>query len=192
MLTEQDIANVTRAPLGNVEGSWPLIVAALQEQGIYTKNVAVCAAATTAVETGITVKKDGHPVVMTFLPVKEGGGDAYLNHLYDQRTDMGFTPALDGDGALWCGRGFVQLTGPDNYGLAEDDLGIPLRSDPSLALKPENAARLLAWYLKRWRVAEAAEAGQWERARRRVNGGTNGLAPFLSMVQRLLPLWRPE
>ena len=43
----------------------------------------------------------------------------------------------------WHGRGFVQLTWEKNYQRAARELGIPFDQNPSLALDPLNAARVL-------------------------------------------------
>ena len=49
----------------------------------------------------------------------------------------------DADGKSWFGRGYVQLTHKDNYQKASDRMGIDLVSDPSAALSPMIAARIL-------------------------------------------------
>lgn len=52
--------------------------------------------------------------VKSFQPVEEMGGNAYLNRMYDTRTDLGNTRAKDGDGARNAGDGYVQNTGGTN------------------------------------------------------------------------------
>lgn len=49
----------------------------------------------------------------------------------------------DADGKSWFGRGYVQLTHKENYQKASDRMGIDLVSDPSAALSPMIAARVL-------------------------------------------------
>lgn len=51
-----------------------------------------------------------------------------------------------GDGEKYHGRGFVQLTGRDNYRMAGQALGIDLLKHPELAEKPEIAAKIAVWY----------------------------------------------
>ena len=51
-----------------------------------------------------------------------------------------------GDGERYHGRGYIQLTGRDNYRMAEEALGIPLLKQPQLAAKPEVAAKIALWY----------------------------------------------
>jgi putative chitinase len=43
----------------------------------------------------------------------------------------------------WHGRGFVQLTWEKNYRRAAHELGVPLDQNPSLALDPTNAAKVI-------------------------------------------------
>lgn len=51
-----------------------------------------------------------------------------------------------GDGAKYHGRGFIQLTGRDNYRMASEALGIDLINNPALASKPDIAAKIAVWY----------------------------------------------
>lgn len=81
-------------------------------------------------------------------PVKEYGGDAYTEKLYgpggsnpDRARQMG--NVNPGDGARYCGRGYVQLTWRNNYKKAGMALGIPLETDPDLALQPRVAAAII-------------------------------------------------
>jgi predicted chitinase len=50
-----------------------------------------------------------------------------------------------GDGAKYCGRGYVQLTGRRNYSEAGEHTGADLVEHPELALKPEIAAKIMLW-----------------------------------------------
>jgi hypothetical protein len=51
-----------------------------------------------------------------------------------------------GDGERYKGRGFVQITGRDNYKRAGEALGLPLEEKPELASKPEVAAKIAVWF----------------------------------------------
>lgn len=73
---------------------------------------------------------------------------------YAKRYDVKYSPKTArilgnkhaGDGARYHGRGFVQLTGRDNYRMASDALGLDLIKNPELASKPEIAAKIAVWY----------------------------------------------
>ena len=51
-----------------------------------------------------------------------------------------------GDGEKYHGRGFIQLTGRDNYRMAQQALGLPLLNNPEMASNPEVAAKIAIWY----------------------------------------------
>jgi putative chitinase len=51
-----------------------------------------------------------------------------------------------GDGAKYKGRGFIQLTGRDNYRMAGEALSLPLLQQPDLASTPEVASKIAVWY----------------------------------------------
>lgn len=89
----------------------------------------------------------------TMQPVKEYGGTAYYTRMYDIR---GARPAkarelgnlAPGDGAKYCGRGYVQLTGKTNYAKATAKLralgfDVDLVANPDLAMRPDLAAVIM-------------------------------------------------
>ncbi|OQP76171.1 hypothetical protein IM53_016590 [Xanthomonas phaseoli pv. dieffenbachiae] len=51
-----------------------------------------------------------------------------------------------GDGYLYRGRGYIQLTGKDQYREAGEALKLDLVAHPELAAQPENASRIATWY----------------------------------------------
>ncbi len=53
-----------------------------------------------------------------------------------------------GDGARYKGRGYIQLTGRDNYTRAGKALGLDLVNKPQLVEKPEIAAKVAVWFWK--------------------------------------------
>ena len=73
---------------------------------------------------------------------------------YAKKYDMKYSPRTAkilgnkhaGDGARYHGRGFVQLTGRDNYRMASDAIGIDLLNHPDLASRPDVAAKVALWY----------------------------------------------
>lgn len=120
----------------------------------------------------------------TMQPIKEMGGEAYFRRRYDiqgERPDKArelgnLTP---GDGARYCGRGYVQMTGRANYERAGRELGLPLVDQPDLALQPDVAAKIMrrgmseGWFtgksLGAYLPAEA-DIHQFSNARRVING----------------------
>jgi putative chitinase len=51
-----------------------------------------------------------------------------------------------GDGAKYKGRGYIQLTGRENYRRAAKALNLPLETRPELVERPDIAAKVAIWY----------------------------------------------
>lgn len=77
-------------------------------------------------------------------PIYERGARDYFNK-YEPGTRIGdmLGNVNAGDGYLYRGRGYVQLTGRANYAKASAKLGLDLVHLPDLALVPANAAQIL-------------------------------------------------
>ncbi len=77
-------------------------------------------------------------------PIDEHGTTAYFNSRYGPQTKVGKTlgNTKPGDGALFHGRGYVQLTGRRNYAKAKNLTGVDLLSEPDRAKEPELAYRI--------------------------------------------------
>lgn len=94
-----------------------------------------------------------------------------------------------GDGWTYRGRGYIQLTGKDNYREAGEALGLDLVGHPELASDPQNASRIAVWYWEN-RVPEAAR-DDVRAATLAVNGKLNGLEDrenrFEDWQRRLTP-----
>ena len=78
-----------------------------------------------------------------------------------------------GDGYLYRGRGFTQLTGEENYRAAGAALELDLPANPGLAANLANAAGIAVWYWQE-RVPQA-DRDDVSAATVAINGGTNGL-----------------
>lgn len=159
-LTDQQIAGAIHCPVANVSANWPLVRAALEKQNIASDNCQIAALATIAVETA-----------WTFKPIREMGGGAYLQ-------SKPYYP--------YFGRGFVQITWKENYEHYGRELGVDLAETPDLALNPDVAAAILAAFFAERHIPQAAEQRDWDHVRKLVNGGTNGLGPFLKCVNDLI------
>jgi hypothetical protein len=174
------VTNVSKmfpgAPLQNIRTYLPLILNAMMEFGLADAAMILVALATVRAETGM------------FAPIDEGqsayntapGGLPFAR--YDFRRDLGNNAT--GDGARYKGRGFIQLTGRNNYQnySAKLSLGDQLVRQPELANDPMIAARVLACFLKdkEATIRTALNQNDFAAARRAVNGGTNGLDTFIA------------
>jgi len=94
-----------------------------------------------------------------------------------------------GDGWKYHGRGYIQLTGKDNYAAAGKALDLDLVKHPELAADPQNASKIATWYWES-RVPEAAR-DDVKAATKAVNGKYNGLEDreqrFADWQKRLTP-----
>lgn len=168
------------APVNNVRTYLPLVLRALGEFGLADKPMVLMALATIRAETG------------SFAPISEyqskyntsPGGNPYA--LYDFRSDLGNNAA--GDGARYKGRGFIQLTGRNNYITYSQKLGLGdlLVQNPDAANDPVIASRVLAAFLKDHEslIRDALNRGDLASARKAVNGGTHGLDQFQLTFQK--------
>lgn len=80
-----------------------------------------------------------HETAATMQPITEYGGRSYFSR-YDGRKDLGNDHP--GDGYMFRGRGLVQVTGRANYAKWAHRTGLPLTTDPDLALRPDIAGRI--------------------------------------------------
>ena len=81
-----------------------------------------------------------------------------------------------GDAYRYRGRGYIQLTGKNQYADAGDALGLDLLGNPDLAARPEHASRIAMWY---WQTNVPDDARENVRAAgAAINGADppNGLA----------------
>lgn len=129
----------------------------------------------------------------TMRPIKEYGGAAYFNRRYGPQTKVGkmLGNTKPGDGARFCGRGFVQLTGRNNYTRAGKFVGVDLVSNPEKACNPDIAYRIATegmiegWFTGK-KLGDYFKDGklpQWESARRIING-TDKAAKIASIARQ--------
>jgi len=145
-----------RTPTDVMQEMYPLIMSALEEEGLDDEQMELYTFATMNAE------------VPGGLPIPEYYG-----------STARYAP--------YYGRGYIQLTWQETYRAAGEALGIDLEGNPDLALEPENAARILAWYLdsREDRIRTQLNAGNLTEARvvvngRRADGLPNGLEEFTS------------
>lgn len=93
-------------------------------------------------ETNVGGLVGGQHVALTYNPITELGSYAYIMSHYQGRRDLGNTQP--GDGWQFRGRGYVQITGRNNYTRFGRLLGVDLVNDPELALKPWVAWAILS------------------------------------------------
>lgn len=118
-----------------------------------------------------SVLRSGHDVAEAArLEALQGRPQELARLMYGGR--MGNDDA--GDGYLYRGRGFIQLTGEDNYRTYGIALNIDLVRNPDLAANRDSASRIALAY---WQTAvPLADRDDVSAATIAINGGSNGLA----------------
>lgn len=109
----------------------------------------------------------------------------YFARKYEGRKILG--NVKKGDGYQFRGRGYVQLTGRDNYTRAGRALGIDLVNNPDLAAQPKEAAQIAVWFWKN-RVAPRVQdfdQAQVQDVTRGINPGQRGAAQRAAHFQRV-------
>jgi putative chitinase len=98
------------------------------------------------------------------------------NKVYSSR--MGNGDEASGDGAKYCGRGFIQLTGKTNYQAFFKSVGVDINTDPTLVATQYPLASA-AWFFNKNGLHKMADGGATTAVvtsiTKRVNGGTIGL-----------------
>ena len=110
--------------------------------------------------------------------------EAIANVVYANR--MGNGPGETGDGWRFRGRGYIHLTGKDNYKRYGEYLGLDLVNNPELAEKEDIAAEIAAEFWWRSDLNEAADVLDLIAIRKRVNGGLIGFNEFKGLVFKML------
>lgn len=165
---------ILQAPRENVERHWPLVVEALAGLQILDPFTEVAAIATIGTESYV------------FAPEREPGSEAYFRRMYQFDRSLGNMEP--GDGARYCGRGFIPLRGRAQYARFGSLVGADLVGQPDLALEPSVAARILAYDLMLKGVPKAAAEEDWVKVRRLVHGDLSGWKRFNGILIPLLKL----
>lgn len=166
------IAATLHAPVANVEKHWPLVVEALDGLKILDPATEIAAIA--------TIGSEGY----TFAPEREAGTEGYFRRMYEFKRSLGNTEP--GDGARFCGRGFLPIRGRSQYAQFGKLIGVDLVEHPELALEPAYAAKILAYAFMLKEVPKAAQADDWVKVRRLVVGNLEGWKRFSAILGALL------
>lgn len=98
--------------------------------------------------------------------------EAIANHVYANRLGNG--PASSGDGWRYRGRGLIQTTGRENYGVCGKTLAVNLVDSPELLEQAVYALKSALFFWARKGLTAIAEADDFPLVCRRINGGTTG------------------
>jgi putative chitinase len=124
--------------------------------------------------------------------VREIWGPTAAQKTYEGRANLGNTQP--GDGERFKGRGLIQTTGRANYARLRDRLrqrGVQcpdFEAEPEALEQPHWAAWSAADYWDMRSINAAADAADFRRATKLVNGATNGLADREARLARAMPV----
>ena len=113
-----------------------------------------------------------------FKYLRELGGNKYLDK-YDTgklAARLGNTLEDDDDGQKYCGRGYIQITGHDNYLMLSKDTRIDFLNHPELLEQEANAMISALWYWGKHKLNNLADLDNIKTITKRINGGFNGLS----------------
>jgi len=113
-----------------------------------------------------------------FSSLKEKGGSLDFKK-YDPKHNPRKAKILGnikaGDGAKYHGRGYIQLTGRDNYKRAGKALGLPLEEQPELVERPEIAAQVAVWFWQNQVAPKVNNFNDTAQVTKPINSGLKGL-----------------
>lgn len=95
------------------------------------------------------------------------------NKVYANR--MGNGDEDSGEGWKYKGRGYIQLTGKENYFKLSNDTDIDFLHDPDLLLEEPNAIIGALWFWKTHNISIPANKEDVTAVTKIINGGKNGL-----------------
>lgn len=106
------------------------------------------------------------------------------NRVYANRIGNG--DEKSGDGWKYRGRGFIQITGKDNYTQLAKDTGLDCLNNPDLLLQEANAMISALWFWKKSGLNKLADNNDVKVITRKINGGYNGLEHRTELLKKYL------
>jgi putative chitinase len=106
------------------------------------------------------------------------------NFVYANR--MGNGPAASGDGFRFRGRGYIQITGRENYGKIGAIAGVDLVANPDAAISPNHALEIACGFWAFKKINAIADTGDFVAVTRAINGGTKGLADRRAWLDKVI------
>jgi peptidoglycan hydrolase-like protein with peptidoglycan-binding domain len=167
-------------PLAPIVRNLPFVLDGLRSAGLSDRDMALMALATIRCET------EGFVPIGEFISRFNTQSTPF--DLYEPGTAAGnrIGNTVPGDGPRFKGRGYIQLTGRENYTKFGPLVERDLVTHPDFANEPTSAGQLLGQFLKssEARIRQALRTSDLADARKAVNGGTHGLDKFEDAYNR--------
>lgn len=126
-----------------------------------------------------------------FSSLKEFGGSLDFRKYdikFNPKKAKGLGNTQAGDGAKYKGRGFIQLTGKENYKRAGTALGLPLEAQPDLVERPDVAAQVAVWYWNSRVAPKVTNFGDTASVTKPINAGLSGLSDRINKYADIMAL----
>src|SRR5262249_39124064 len=123
----------------------------------------------------------------TYRPLLELGSDEVFEKRYGADTELGKSlgNTEPGDGARYKGRGYIGMTGKDNYARVGKALGLDLVSNPDEALDPETAYRVTSFFMmQKLNEYIGGDKADYVNARKTVTGGLDHSAEIADAAKK--------
>ena len=115
-----------------------------------------------------------------------GNAEITANRVYANRMSNG--NEASGEGWKYRGRGFIQITGKENYFHLQVDTDLPLLKNPDLLLEEANAMLSACWFWRKKGLNSLADKDLIKAITKRINGAYNGI----EHRKELLKKWKKE
>lgn len=126
---------------------------------------------------GAYVKANNRIVANPLAKTIERKPEAIANNLYASR--MGNGDEKSGEGYKFRGRGYIQLTGKENYTAFGKSINEDLTINPDLVATPKYASLSAAWFFSKNGINQIADKGATTavitEVTKKINGGNKGL-----------------
>jgi len=113
-----------------------------------------------------------------------GHPDRIANFVYANQNGNGSESS--GEGWKYRGRGFIQITGKENYFRLANDTDLDCLKNPDLLLEEPNAMISALWYWKLKGLNALADKNDIIRITKRINGGLNGIEHRKELLKNYL------
>lgn len=104
------------------------------------------------------------------------------NRVYANRMNNGNEQS--GDGWKYRGRGFIQITGKENYYLLSKDTRIDYLNNPDWLLREPDAMISALWYWNKIKGNYYADRNDIKTITKRINGGLNGYSDRVKKLNK--------
>lgn len=110
------------------------------------------------------------------------------NKVYANR--MGNGDEASGDGWKYRGRGFIQITGKNNYNLLSNDFSIDFIDNPDQLLNEADSLLSALWFWNKNNLNTYADKDDYLTITKRINGGTNGIEHRKELVNQYKEIFK--